>query len=195
MPAGAAYIREERMRLANGVATAALWTENRDRTAANTGTAAARTDSLLTLRELPYDQDIRKVTGDAIHRRFQILPEGVKRAGASGGVYSNTEQDVEVSFVVRIGYHFGAGNKALGDLAQCAEVALSDAEAVRQKLEHPTNRGAFLTSPIHTTGITGGRTVRVVWDEARILSDDAEAGRYLVEIRLRSQLRVTTEVA
>ena len=71
------------MRLANLVAATSLWTEKRSRGVANTGTAALQTDGVTALRELDYAAHIRDIDGDSIHRRFQIFPEGSRRAGSN----------------------------------------------------------------------------------------------------------------
>lgn len=190
MPTGADYVRDERRRLANLIVTTDLWPQAVLFDGSGT-TATTDTGAEARLRELDYVQPIDRTEGD-IHRRFQIMPTGHRRIGGTGGVYSNAEQDVVVEYVVRVGYVHGGGDAYAGNWAQLHEVALQDAEAIRQRLEHPTNRAAGGTGLY--AGITTGRTVVVSW-RGTTLREDTETMRLISETTFDVHLRVDVEVA
>lgn len=185
MPTGSDYIRDEARRLGNLVSGAVLWTEKRLADQSADGNAAGA-DQRATLVQLDYTADIRARTGRDVHRKFQILPV---RHEPAGGLFSGDMQDVTVTWALRIAYHIGGGDAYGGDIFQIHAVAVQDAEAVRQRLEHPANFGAGTG-----TGVTAGRTALVDW-RGTTYEYDPEAKRLFSETTLTSRLRVDLEVA
>lgn len=89
----------------------------------------------------PYDarHDLAStdVPPESAHRRYQVRMTHAERLGGKAGTVAGATQDIAVTYVVRMSYYVGGGDQA--DLTEIEALAMQDAEAIRQKLEHPLN--------------------------------------------------------
>ena len=187
MPTGLDRLRDELRMVANiieSIPATDLWTMRS--LSDGSGEGDASNDPMPQLRRVEDNVPIRRSDKD-IRRRFQLETGGQDPWSSTGGTWAGQVQDTVVRWNLVIGYPVEGGNVYGGDWEQVAFAALQDMERVRQKLLHPSNRGAGTA-----TNVTGGRTIRRVWFGSDIERDADRARLYAVG-KFASEMRVDVE--
>jgi len=195
MPAGARYIRDERRRLANLVASADLWSERGNVGATQDADLSTDPDSDTALVEYPGPGKLESLRGQEIHRRFQVRAVGPPRLREVRSTMSPC-QDVLIDHDILVGRWVAGGGDH--DYAGADEAGVMDLEAVRNAMWHPDNRvlgfsGA--TAPLYTIATTGRRVQVTATDFELLDLPDEQANRQVWRLRVESWLRPDREAA
>jgi hypothetical protein len=90
--------------------------------------------------EYRFDMKSSDAPPESIHRRYQVRLVRAGTRGGKAGTVAGGYQDLDVVYLVRVGYLVGGGDAIEGAVDQVETLAMQDAEAIRQRLEYPENR-------------------------------------------------------